>query len=41
MKGLIQTGLGIASEILGACGEDTAKAIVDAISGKLPSWLAM
>ena len=30
--GLIQTGLGIASDILGKCGEDKAKAIVDAIS---------
>lgn len=39
--GLIQTGLGIASEILGVCHEDQAKAIVDAISEKLPSWLAM
>ena len=29
--GLIQTGLGIASDILGKCGEDKAKAIVDAI----------
>lgn len=41
MKGLIQTGLGIASDILGACGEDKAKDIVDAISAALPSWLAM
>ena len=31
--GLIQTGLGIASDILGKCGEDKAKA--------LPNWLAM
>lgn len=38
---VIQTGLGIASIILGGCGEDTAKAIIDAISEKLPSWLAM
>ena len=34
--GLIQTGLGIASDILGKCGEDKAKAIVDAISDALP-----
>ncbi len=40
-KGIIQTGLGIASDILGACGEDKAKAIVDAISNALPNWLAM
>lgn len=39
--GLIQTGLGIASGILEFCGEDAAKAIVDVISEKLPSWLAM
>ena len=39
--GLIQTGLGIASDILGKCGEDKAKAIVDAISDALPNWLAM
>ena len=38
--GLIQTGLGIASDILGKCGEDKAKAIVDAISDALPNWLA-
>ena len=37
--GLIQTGLGIASDILGKCGED--KAIVDAICDALPNWLAM
>ena len=37
--GLIQTGLGIASDILGKCGEDKAKAIVDAISDALPNWL--
>lgn len=39
--GLIQTGLGIASDILGKCGEEKAKAIVDAISDALPNWLAM
>lgn len=39
--GLIQTGLGIASDILGKCGEEKAKAIVDAISDALPKWLAM
>ena len=39
--GLIQTGLGIASDILGKCGEDKAKAIVDAISDALPHWLAI
>lgn len=39
--GLIQTGLGIASGILGFCGEDKAKAIVDVIADKLPNWLAM
>ena len=39
--GLIQTGLGIASGILEFCGEDKAKAIVDVIADKLPSWLAM
>ena len=38
--GLIQTGLGIASDIL-KCGEEKAKAIVDAISDALPNWLAM
>lgn len=38
---MIHIGLGIASDILGKCGEDKAKAIVDAISEKLPSWLAM
>ena len=27
--------------ILGKCGEDKAKAIVDAISDALPNWLAM
>ena len=35
--GLIQTGLGIASDILGKCGEEKAKAIVDAISDALPN----
>lgn len=39
--GLIQTGLGIASEILGVCHEAKAKAIVDMIADKLPNWLAM
>ena len=39
--GLIQTGLGIASDILGKCGEEKAKAIVDVISDALPNWLAM
>ena len=39
--GLIQTGLGIASGILEFCGEDKAKAIVDVIFEKLPSFLAM
>ena len=41
MMHLIQTGLGIASEILRICGEDTAKAIVDVISNALPNWYAM
>lgn len=41
MMHLIQTGLGIASEILGKCGEDKAKAIVDVISNALPDWYAM
>ena len=41
MMHLIQTGLGIASKILGECGEDKAKAIVDVIADKLPNWLAM
>ena len=40
--GLIQTGLGIASEILGGvCHEAKAQAIVDVIADKLPNWLAM
>mgnify|MGYP007015393183 CR=1 FL=1 len=39
--GLIQTGLGIASYILGVCHEDKAKAIVDVIADKLPNCLAM
>ena len=38
---LIHIGLGIASEILGKCGEDKAKAIVDVISNALPNWYAM
>lgn len=41
MMHLIQTGLGIASGILGVCGEDTAQAIVDVISDALPNWYAM
>ena len=41
MMHLIQTGLGIASEILGKCGEDKAQAIVDVIADKLLNWLAM
>lgn len=41
MMHLIQTGLGLASEILRVCGEDTAKAIVDVIADKLPNWYAM
>mgnify|MGYP000026763150 FL=1 len=41
MMGPIHIGLGIASDILGKCGEDKAKAIVDAISDALPNWLAM
>ena len=39
--GLIQTGLGSSSDILCKCGEDKAKAIVEAISDALPNWLAM
>lgn len=38
---MIHIGLGIASEILRICGEDTAKAIVDVIADKLPNWPAM
>lgn len=41
MMHLIQTGLGIASDILGACHEGKAKAIVDVISNALPDWYAM
>lgn len=41
MMHLIQTGLGIASDILGVCHEDQAKAIVDVISNALPNWFAM
>ena len=41
MMHLIQTGLGIASEILGQRGEAKAKAIVDVISNALPNWYAM
>lgn len=33
---MIHIGLGIASAILGWCGEDKAKAIVDVISNELP-----
>ena len=39
--GLIQTGLGIASEILGVCHEAKAQAIIDVISDALPDWYAM
>lgn len=38
---LIQTGLGIASAILGECHEAKAQAIVDVIADKLLNWLAM
>lgn len=41
MMGPIHIGLDIASDILGKCGEDKAKAIVDAIADALPNWLAM
>lgn len=34
--GPIHIGLGIASDILGKCGEDKAKAIVDVIFNALP-----
>ena len=36
--GPIHIGLDIASKILGKCGEDKAKAIVDVISNALPNW---
>ena len=39
--GLIQTGLGIASDILGKCGEEQAKEIVDAIANALPGWMSV
>ena len=39
--GPIHIGLDIASKILGKCGEDNAKAIVDVIFDKLPNFLAM
>lgn len=38
MMHLIQTGLGIASAILGECHEAKAQAIVDVISNALPNW---
>ena len=38
---LIQTGLGIASEILGVCHEAKAQAIIDVIFDALPDWYAM
>ena len=38
---LIQTGLGLASEILRVCHEAKAKAIVDVIADKLLNWPAM
>ena len=41
MMHLIQTGLGIASEILGVCHEAKAQAIIDVISDALPDWYAM
>lgn len=41
MMGPIHIGLGIASNILGKCGEDKAKAIVDAIADALPSWMSV
>lgn len=34
--GILHAGLKLASDILGACGEDTAKAIVDAIYDSFP-----
>lgn len=39
--GPIHIGLDIASKILGKCGEDNAKAIVDVIFNALPNWPAM
>ena len=41
MMHLIQTGLGLASEILSVCHEAKAQAIVDVISDALPNWYAM
>ena len=38
---MIHIGLGIASEILRECGEDKAKAIIDAIADALPSWMSV
>lgn len=38
---MIHIGLGIASKILDECGEDKAKAIVDAIADALPSWMSV
>ena len=35
---LIQTGLGLASEILRVCHEAKAQAIVDVISDALSNW---
>ena len=40
-RGLINTGLDLASEILGYCGEEDAKAIVDAIVNALPDWMSV
>lgn len=34
---MIHIGLGIASKILDECGEDKAKAIIDAIADALPA----
>lgn len=41
MMGPIHIGLGIASDILDKCGEEKAKAIVDAIADALPSWMSV
>lgn len=38
MMHLIQTGLGLASEILGVCHEAKAQAIVDVIANALTNW---
>ena len=40
-RGLINTGLDLASEILGYCGEEDAKAIVDTIVNALPDWMSV